>query len=42
MTLLGQKRTSRDFGRQTAELQLCIAILTRVTGLGILVTQPVG
>jgi hypothetical protein len=30
------------FDRQTAELQVRIAILDRVTALGIPVTQPVG
>ena len=42
MKLLGQKLMSRDFDRQTAELQVRIAILNRFTALGIPVTQPVG
>jgi hypothetical protein len=40
--LLGQKLAARDFDRQTAELQVRIAILNRFTALGIPVTQPVG
>ncbi len=40
MKLLGQKLAARDFDRQTAELQLCIAILNRFTALSIPVTQP--
>lgn len=40
--LLGQKLMSRDFERQTAELQVRVAILNRYTALGIPVTQPVG
>ena len=40
--LLGQKLMSRDFDRQTAELQVRIAILNRYTALGIPVTQPAG
>ena len=42
MKLLGQKLAARDFHRQTAELQVRIAILNRFTALGIPVTQPVG
>ena len=43
MKLLGQKLMSaRDFDRQTAELQVRIAILNRYTALGIPVTRPVG
>ncbi|KIT18169.1 hypothetical protein jaqu_01030 [Jannaschia aquimarina] len=42
MKILGQKLTSRDFDRQTAELQVRIAILNRFTTLGIPVTRPVG
>ena len=42
MKLLGQKLMSRDFDRQTAELQVRIAILNRFTALGVPVTQPVG
>ncbi|MBL3611008.1 hypothetical protein JMM60_19890 [Rhodovulum sulfidophilum] len=42
MKLLGQKLISRDFDRQTAEIQVRIAILNRFTDLGIPVTQPVG
>ena len=38
--LLGQKLMARDFDRQTAELQIRIAILNRFTALGIPVTQP--
>jgi IS5 family transposase len=41
LKLLGQKLMSRDFDRQTAELQVRIAILNRFTALGIPVTQPV-
>ena len=40
--LLGQKLMSRDFERQTAEIQIRIAILNRFTALGIPVTEPVG
>ena len=39
---LGQKLAAQDFDRQTAGLQVRIAILNRVTALGIPVTQPVG
>ena len=54
MRLIGQKlaavrpRTRTDggstltFDRQTAEIQVRIAILNRFTALGIPVTQPVG
>ena len=42
MKLLGRKLMARDFDRQTAELQVRIAILNRYTALGIPVTQPVG
>ncbi len=42
MKLLGQKLMARDFDRQTAELQVRIAILNRYTALGIPVTRPVG
>ncbi len=42
MKLLGQKLAARNFARQTAEIQLRIAILNRFTALGIPVTQPVG
>ena len=42
MKLLGQKLMSRDFDRQTAELGVRIASLSRFTALGIPVTQPVG
>jgi transposase len=42
LKLLGQKLMSRDFDRQTAELQVRIAILNRFTALGIPVTKPVG
>ena len=38
--LLGQKLFARDFERQTAELQVRIAILNRYTALGIPVTKP--
>ena len=41
MKLLGQKLMARDFDRQTAELQVRIAILNRYTALGIPVTRPV-
>ena len=39
--LLGQKLMARDLDRQTAELQVRIAILNRFTALGIPVTRPV-
>ena len=39
--LLGQKLAARDFDRQTAELQIRIAILNRYTALGVPVTKPV-
>ena len=42
LKLLGQKLMARDFDRQTAELQVRIAILNRFTALGIPFTQPVG
>ena len=42
MKLLGQKLTARDFDRQTAEIEIRVAILNRFTALGIPVTQPVG
>lgn len=42
MKLLGQKLMSREFDRQTAEIQVRIAILNRYTALGIPVTRPVG
>jgi hypothetical protein len=38
----GRPARCRTFDRQTAELQLRIAILNRFTALGIPVTQPVG
>ena len=41
MKLLGQKLMARDFNRQTAELQVRIAILNRFTALGIPLTEPV-
>ena len=41
LKLLGQKIMARDFDRQTAELQVRIAILNRFTALGIPVTEPV-
>ena len=41
MKLLGQKLMARDFDRQTAELQVRIAILNRYTALGIPITQPI-
>ena len=41
MKLLGQKLMARDFDRQTAELQVRIAVLNRFTALGIPVTRPV-
>ncbi len=40
MKLLGQKLMARDFDRQTAELQVRIAILNRYTTLGLPVTRP--
>ena len=42
LKLPGQKLMSRDFDRQTAELQVRVAILNRFTALGIPVTQSVG
>ncbi len=42
MKLLGQRLAARDFERQTAELQVRIAILNRFTSLGIPATQPLG
>jgi len=42
MKLLGQKLAARDLDRQTAELQVRIAILNRFTALGVPITQPVG
>ncbi len=42
MKLLGQKLISRDFDRQTAELQVRIDIFNRFTALGIPITRPVG
>jgi transposase len=41
MKLLDQKLMARDFDRQTAELQVRIAILNRYTALGIPVTPPI-
>ena len=38
--LLGQKLSARDFDRQTAELQIRVAILNRFTTLGIPVARP--
>ena len=40
--LLGQRLMARDFDRQVAELQVCIAVLNRYTALGIPVTEAVG
>jgi hypothetical protein len=42
LKLLGRKLGFRDFDRQTAELQLRIAMLDRFTALGIPDAQPVG
>ena len=42
MKLLGQKLMSRDFDRQTTELQTRIAIFNSFTARGIPVTQPIG
>ena len=42
MKLLGQRLAAQDFDRQTAELQVRIAILNHFTALGIPITQPVG
>lgn len=42
MKLLGQKLMARDFDRQTAEIQVRIAILNRYTTLGLPVTRPAG
>ena len=40
--LLGQSLMARDFERQVAGIQICIAVLNRYTALGIPVTEPVG
>lgn len=40
--LLGQLLMARDFERQVAEIQICIAVLNRYTALGISITEPVG
>ncbi len=40
MKSLGQKLMARGFDRQTAELQVRIAILNRFTALGIPFTEP--
>ncbi len=42
MKLLGQTLMARDFERQTAELQVRIAVLNRYTAIGPPVTRPVG
>ncbi len=42
MKLLGQRLMARDFDRQTAELQVRIAIMNGYTALGIPVTKPAG
>ena len=42
MKLLGQSLMAKDFKRQVAEIQICIAVLDRYTALGIPVTEPVG
>ena len=42
LKLLGQRLMARNFDRQTAEIQVSIAILNRSTALGIPVTQPAG
>lgn len=40
--LLGQSLTAREFDRQVAELQVCIAVLNGYSKLGISVTVAVG
>ncbi|SDF46500.1 hypothetical protein SAMN04488567_0432 [Limimaricola pyoseonensis] len=40
--LLGQSLMARDFDRQVAEIQICIAVLNGFTALGIPVTEAVG
>jgi hypothetical protein len=40
--LLGQRLMARDFDRQVAELQVCIAVLNGYTALGIPVTEAGG
>ncbi|SLN51175.1 Transposase DDE domain protein [Roseisalinus antarcticus] len=42
MKLLGQRCVARDSERQTAELQVRIAVLNRIAAPGVLVTRPVG
>ena len=40
--LLGQRLAERDFDRQGAQFQVCVAILNGFTALGIPVTETVG
>lgn len=40
--LLGQRLAARDFDRQVAEFQICVAVLNGFTALGIPVTEAVG
>jgi hypothetical protein len=40
--LLGQRPMARDFERQVAEFEVCVAILNGFTALGIPVTKVVG
>ena len=38
--LLGQRLAARDFDRQVAEFQNCVAVMNGFTALGIPVTEP--
>ena len=40
--LLGQRLKARDFDRQVAKFQICVAVLNGYTALGIPVTKVVG
>jgi hypothetical protein len=40
--LLGQRLSARDFERQVAEFQVCVAVLNGFTALGIPVTETAG
>lgn len=39
---LRQRLMARDFDRQVAEVQICIAVMNGYTALGILITEAVG
>jgi hypothetical protein len=41
MKLLGQRLMARDFDRQVAKVQVCIAIMNGYTTLGIPVTKTI-